>query len=74
MLSIIYLEKFNIEWGQTDPKDNMRVKTIVVVSSLMELLTLIFSSNLVLLLISRYCWLKVLGNSKSLLKANKQLV
>jgi len=26
MMSIIYLETLNIEWGQIDPKGNMRVK------------------------------------------------
>jgi len=25
-MSIIYLEALNIEWGQIDPKGNMRVK------------------------------------------------
>ena len=26
IMSIIYLETLNIEWGQIDPKDNRRVK------------------------------------------------
>jgi len=26
MMSIIFLETLNIEWGQIDPKDNRRVK------------------------------------------------
>ena len=30
IMSIIYLETFNIEWGQIDPKHNRRVKLIIV--------------------------------------------
>jgi len=28
MMSIIYLETLNIEWGQIDPKGNRRVKVV----------------------------------------------
>ena len=30
IMSIIYLETFNIEWGQIDTKHNRRVKLIIV--------------------------------------------
>ena len=28
IMSIVYLEKLNIEWGQIDPKGNRRVNTM----------------------------------------------
>jgi len=30
IMSIIFLETLNIEWGQIDPKDNRRVKTFIM--------------------------------------------